>query len=45
VSTKAYRLRRRWNYLIRHLAGAEPPAYRISDTPLDLEALTEALEV
>jgi dipeptidyl-peptidase 4 len=45
VSTKAYRLRRCWNHFIRHLAGAQPPTYRISDIPLDLKALTEALAV
>jgi hypothetical protein len=44
VSTKAYWLCRDWDYFIRHPAGAEPRAYRISDIPLDLEARTEALE-
>jgi hypothetical protein len=45
VSTKGVCLCREWDYFIRHPAGAEPPAYRVSDTPLDLEGLTEALEV
>jgi hypothetical protein len=45
VSTKAYRLRRCWNDFIRHLAGAQLATYRISDIPLDLKALTEALAV
>jgi hypothetical protein len=44
VSTEAYQLRHCWDF-IPHFAGAEPPAYLISDISLDLEALTQALEV
>ncbi|MEV6984765.1 DPP IV N-terminal domain-containing protein [Sphaerisporangium sp. NPDC051017] len=35
----AYWLRRRWDYLVRHLMGETPPAYRIADVPLDPELL------
>lgn len=34
-----YWLRRRWDYLVRHLMGETPPAYRIADIPLDAEVL------
>lgn len=30
-------VRRRWDYFVRHLAGVEPPAYRIPPAPLDME--------
>ena len=35
----AYWLRRRWDYFVRHLMGARPPAYRIADVPIDPELL------
>ncbi|MEV5407895.1 prolyl oligopeptidase family serine peptidase [Thermopolyspora sp. NPDC052614] len=32
--------RRRWDFLVRHLLGVEPPAgYRLSPVPIDMEAL------
>uniref|UniRef100_UPI0037CB5D14 S9 family peptidase n=1 Tax=Actinomadura sp. TaxID=1989 RepID=UPI0037CB5D14 len=39
----AYTTRRRWDYLVRHLMGAEPPAYRITPFPLDFGALADLL--
>lgn len=34
--------RRRWNHLVRHLLHTDPPpTYRLTPTPLDLEALAE----
>ncbi len=39
---RAYWLRRRWDYFVRHLYGAEPPPYRIAEIPPDLPALTDA---
>lgn len=34
--------RRRWDFLVRHLLGVEPPAdYRLTPVPMDLEALAE----
>ena len=32
---RAYFVRRRWDYFVRHLLGETPPAYRIADVPLD----------
>jgi dipeptidyl aminopeptidase/acylaminoacyl peptidase len=31
VMLNGYWVRRRWDYLIRHLMGAEPPLYRVAD--------------
>ncbi|WP_283134131.1 S9 family peptidase [Rhizohabitans arisaemae] len=39
----AYTTRRRWDYLVRHLMGAEPPPYEIAEFPLDLGAIAEIL--
>ncbi|MGW4203146.1 prolyl oligopeptidase family serine peptidase [Streptomyces sp. NPDC004726] len=39
----AYTTRRRWDYFVRHLLGAEPPRYEIGPFPLDLGALAELL--
>jgi dipeptidyl-peptidase 4 len=37
-----YVTRRRWDFLVRHLLGAEPPAgYRLTPVPMDMEALAE----
>jgi dipeptidyl aminopeptidase/acylaminoacyl peptidase len=37
-----YVTRRRWDFLVRHLLGAEPPAgFRLTPVPMDLEALAE----
>lgn len=37
-----YVTQRRWDFLVRHLLGAEPPAgYRLPPVPVDLEALAE----
>ncbi|MFC6085314.1 S9 family peptidase [Sphaerisporangium aureirubrum] len=37
-----YVTRRRWDFLVRHLLGLEPPAgYRLSPVPFDMEALAE----
>jgi dipeptidyl-peptidase 4 len=34
--------RRRWDFLVRNLLGAEPPAgYRLTPVPIDMEALAE----
>lgn len=34
--------RRKWDFLVRHLLGVEPPAdYRLSPVPMDMEALAE----
>lgn len=35
--------RKNWDYLVRHLLGLEPPAYRIADVPLRPESLERAL--
>jgi dipeptidyl-peptidase 4 len=41
---EAYVIRRRWDYLVRHLMGRRPPAYRIADVPPPApEALLEPL--
>jgi dipeptidyl-peptidase 4 len=35
-----YVYRRRWDFLVRHLQGAEPPSnYRIADPPINLDGL------
>lgn len=39
---KAYWLRRRWDYFVRHLQHREPPHYRIDDIPADIEMLLAA---
>lgn len=37
-----YVIRRRWDFLVRHLLGAEPPAgFRLAPVPMDMEALAE----
>ncbi|WP_428847006.1 DPP IV N-terminal domain-containing protein [Rhizohabitans arisaemae] len=37
---EAYVIRRRWDFLVRHLLGVEPPAgYRIADVPLNPNVL------
>ncbi|MFE0155512.1 DPP IV N-terminal domain-containing protein [Nonomuraea sp. NPDC059007] len=33
--------RREWDFLVRHLMGAEPPAYRIAPLPFDPELLSD----
>ncbi|MEV0618739.1 DPP IV N-terminal domain-containing protein [Nonomuraea sp. NPDC050404] len=36
---QAYWFRRRWDYVVRHLMGRTPPAYRIADVPADPELI------
>ena len=43
VSREAYTTRKNWDYLVHHLMGLEPPAYRIADVPLSPETLERAL--
>lgn len=43
VGYEAYTTRKNWDYLVRHLLGLVPPAYRIADVPLQAEALEAAL--
>jgi hypothetical protein len=33
IGYDAYFLRRKWDYFVRHLMGAEPPEYRIEECP------------
>jgi dipeptidyl-peptidase 4 len=40
---RAYWLRRRWDYVVQHLMGETPPAYRIADIPVDAEMLADLL--
>jgi len=40
---RAYYLRRRWDYFVRHLHGEEPPSYRIADIPMNAETALEML--
>jgi dipeptidyl-peptidase 4 len=35
---RAYWMRRRWDYLVKHLMGERPPAYRIAEIPIEAEA-------
>ena len=34
VVLNGYWVRKRWDYLVQHLMGETPPAYRIADIPL-----------
>ncbi|MFI7057195.1 DPP IV N-terminal domain-containing protein [Streptosporangium canum] len=37
-----YVSRRRWDYLVRHLMGIEPPdGYRLTPAPIDMEVITD----
>ena len=36
VVTNGYWIRKRWDYLVQHLMGETPPAYRIADVPFNL---------
>jgi dipeptidyl aminopeptidase/acylaminoacyl peptidase len=38
-----YVTRRKWDFLVRWLIGAEPPAYRLSPVPMDMAAIAELL--
>ncbi|SEE74467.1 DPP IV N-terminal domain-containing protein [Jiangella alba] len=33
---RAYFLRRRWDYFVRHLMGSAPPPYRVGDVPIEV---------
>jgi dipeptidyl aminopeptidase/acylaminoacyl peptidase len=44
VGYESYVRRRRWDFLVRHLLGVEPPAgYRLEESPLDFETFAELL--
>jgi dipeptidyl aminopeptidase/acylaminoacyl peptidase len=36
---QSYWIRRRWDFVVRHLLHVEPPSYRIADIPVDREQL------
>jgi dipeptidyl aminopeptidase/acylaminoacyl peptidase len=39
VGSQHYVIRRRWDYLVRHLMGCEPPEYRLADLPAHPDAV------
>jgi dipeptidyl-peptidase 4 len=39
IGYEHYVTRRRWDYLVRHLIGTEPPAYRLADIPIPPELI------
>lgn len=43
LSHQHHWIRRRWDYLVQHLMGAQPPSYRLATVPVDLSALEEIL--
>lgn len=46
IGYEHYVRRRKWDFLVRHLAGMEPPAgYRLADTPLDPEPIRDLLGI
>lgn len=36
--------RRKWDFLMRHLLGVEPPSYRLTPVPVDFEAIAEIFD-
>jgi dipeptidyl aminopeptidase/acylaminoacyl peptidase len=44
VGYEFYVRRRKWDFLVRHLMGREPPAgYRLEDVPMDFETFSELM--
>jgi dipeptidyl-peptidase-4 len=41
LTHQSHWIRRRWDYLIRHLMDQEPPVYKLAPLPVDLTALEE----
>ncbi len=44
VGYEHYVIRRRWDYLVRHLMDREPPTYRLADVPVDFGRLDFLLD-